>query len=135
MMYSSRKLGTKGQVIVPTLDHSCGYASSVSYSHVDCELSSAFSSDAEDRLCFCQVENICLSRFLADVDRPCVEAFRTLFEQQSFAEGWTSETIGGIFDRQGRRSIVFDVDDTRQAARQRSLPCDPLSPRHNLVRE
>ncbi|HEY6540627.1 MAG TPA: hypothetical protein VIZ18_06805 [Ktedonobacteraceae bacterium] len=26
-----------------------------------------------------------LSRFLADVDRPCLEAFRALFEQQSFA--------------------------------------------------
>jgi hypothetical protein len=36
-----------------------------------------------------------LSRFLADVDRPCLEAFRRLFEQYSFAEGWTSETIGG----------------------------------------
>ena len=69
-----------------------------------------------------------LSRFLADVDRPCVEAFRTLFEQQAFAEGWTSETIGGIFDRQGRRSIVFDVDATRQAARQRALPRDPALP-------
>jgi hypothetical protein len=42
-----------------------------------------------------------LSRFLADVDRPCVEAFRTLFEQDSFAEGWTSETIGGIFALSG----------------------------------
>jgi hypothetical protein len=31
-----------------------------------------------------------LSRFLADVDRPCLAAFRTLFEQFSFAEGWTS---------------------------------------------
>ena len=69
-----------------------------------------------------------LSRFLADVDRPCVEVFRTLFEQSSFGEGWTPETIGGIFDRQGRRSIVFDVDATRQAARQRSLPCDPSLP-------
>jgi hypothetical protein len=69
-----------------------------------------------------------LSRFLSDVDRPCLEAFRTLFEQQSFAEGWTSETIGGIFDRQGRRSIVFDVDATRQAARQRALPTDPILP-------
>ena len=28
----------------------------------------------------------------------------------------TSETIGGIFDRQGRRYIVFDVDATRQTA-------------------
>ena len=69
-----------------------------------------------------------LSRFLADVDRPCLEAFRTLFEQQSFPEGWTSETIGGVFDRQGRRYIVFDVDATRQAARQRALPCDPALP-------
>jgi hypothetical protein len=63
-----------------------------------------------------------LSRFLAAVDRPCLEAFRALFEQQSFAEGWSTETIGGIFDRQGRRFIVFDIDATRQAARQRALP-------------
>jgi len=69
-----------------------------------------------------------LSRFLSEVDRPCLEAFRTLFEQQSFAQGWTVETIGGIFDRQGRRYIVFDVDATRQAARQRALPCDPALP-------
>jgi hypothetical protein len=69
-----------------------------------------------------------LSRFLATVDRPCLEAFRTLFQQQSFTEGWTAETIGGIFDRQGRRNLVFDVDATRQAARQRALPCDPALP-------
>ena len=57
--------------------------------------------------------------------------FRSLphaLEQQSFAEGWTSETIGGIFDRQERRYLVFDVDATRQAARQRALPCDPALP-------
>ncbi len=54
-----------------------------------------------------------LSRFLADVDHPCVEAFRTLFEQYSFAEGWTPEMIGGVFDRQGCRYIVFDVDASR----------------------
>jgi hypothetical protein len=69
-----------------------------------------------------------LSRFLADVDRPCVEAFRTLFEQDSFAEGWTSETIGGSSRCLGCRYLVFDVDATRQAARQRSLPCDPALP-------
>ncbi len=76
-----------------------------------------------------------LSRFLKDVDHPCLEMFRTLFEQQSFADGWTSESIGGVFDRQGRRLIVFDIDATRQAARQRALPCDPELPparrRHN----
>ena len=38
-----------------------------------------------------------LSRFLAAVDRSCLETFHTLFEQQSFAQGWTTETIGGIF--------------------------------------
>jgi hypothetical protein len=30
-----------------------------------------------------------------------LEAFRALFEQQTFAEGWTSETIGGIFALSG----------------------------------
>src|SRR5215471_1562103 len=69
-----------------------------------------------------------LSRFLADVDGPCLEAFRTLFEQFSFPEGWTKDSIGGIFDRQGHRYIVFDVDATRQAARQRALPRDPALP-------
>jgi hypothetical protein len=69
-----------------------------------------------------------LSRFLAAVDRPCLEAFRTLFQQHGLADGWTPETIGGLWDRQGRRFIVFDVDATRQAARQRALPCDAALP-------
>jgi hypothetical protein len=43
-------------------------------------------------------------------------------------DAWTTETIGGIFDRQRRRYLVFDVDATRQAARQRALPCDPTLP-------
>jgi hypothetical protein len=76
----------------------------------------------------CLPHRATFSRFLSDVDRPCLEAFRTLFEQQSFSQGWTAETIGGIFDRQNRRYIVFDIDATRQAARQRALPCDPLLP-------
>lgn len=59
-----------------------------------------------------------LSRFLADVDRPCLEVFRRLFEQSSLAEGWGNDSIGGIWDRQRHRYIVFDVDATRQAARQ-----------------
>src|SRR5207248_8372782 len=51
-----------------------------------------------------------------------------LFQQQSFIDGWTKDAIGGVWDRQGRRYIVFDVDATRQAARQRALPCDPALP-------
>lgn len=64
-----------------------------------------------------------LSRFLAAVDGPCLEAFRALFQQEAFTDGWTVEQIGGLWDRQGRRCMVFDVDATRQAARQRTLPC------------
>jgi hypothetical protein len=75
-----------------------------------------------------------LSRFLASVDSPCLETFRTLFEQSSFAQKWTEDSIGGIWDRQGHRYVVFDVDATRQAARQRASPCDPTlpSPRRRL---
>ncbi|GHO71726.1 hypothetical protein KSC_106180 [Ktedonobacter sp. SOSP1-52] len=69
-----------------------------------------------------------LSRFLADVDRPCLEAFRALFQHHAFTDGWTLESIGGLWDRQGHRCIVFDVDATRQAARQRALPCGPELP-------
>jgi hypothetical protein len=69
-----------------------------------------------------------LSRDLSDVDRACVEAFRTLFEQHSEASGWTNDSIGGMWDRQGRRYIVFDVDATRQGARPRALPSDPSLP-------
>ena len=75
-----------------------------------------------------------LSRFLASIDAPCLEAFRALFEQSSFAQTWTKDSIGGMWDRQGQRFIVFDVDATRQAARQRALPSDPTlpSPRRRL---
>lgn len=69
-----------------------------------------------------------LSRFLTAVDRPCVESMRTLFQQHGLAAGWSSATIGGLWDRQGRRYLVFDVDATRQAARQRALPCAPALP-------
>ncbi len=69
-----------------------------------------------------------LSRFLAAVDRPCLESMRTLFQQHGLAAGWSSETIGGLWDRQGRRYLVFDVDATRQTARQRALPCAPELP-------
>src|SRR5438270_11894134 len=39
-----------------------------------------------------------LSRFLTAVGRPGLEAFRTLFEKHSFADGWTAESIGGLWD-------------------------------------
>lgn len=63
-----------------------------------------------------------LSRFLSAMDRPCLEAVRNLFATSSWMWGWTQETIGGLWDRSGQRYLVFDIDGTREAARQRKLP-------------
>jgi hypothetical protein len=63
-----------------------------------------------------------LSRFLAAIDGPCLDALRTLFATSSFLWGWTQETIGGRWDRSGQRYLVFDIDGAREAARQRTLP-------------
>jgi hypothetical protein len=38
------------------------------------------------------------------------------------------EQAGGLWDRQGTHWLMFDVDGTRQAARQRALPCTPDLP-------
>src|SRR5260221_930917 len=46
-----------------------------------------------------------------------------------FSKTWSlallskEEKTGGLWDRQGTQWVVFDVDGTRQAARQRALPC------------
>jgi hypothetical protein len=42
--------------------------------------------------------------------------------------------LGGLFDRQGNRYLVFDVDGTREAARQRALPktADRPAPQRRL---
>ena len=69
-----------------------------------------------------------LSRFLADMDEPCVKALRTLFEQDCFHHGFSQEQTGGLSDRQGRRLMIVDVDATRQAARQRALTTCPAFP-------
>jgi hypothetical protein len=63
-----------------------------------------------------------LSRFLADVDRPCLEAFRTLFQQKSFARSMDIGNHWRCLRPPGRRFIVFDVDATRQAAAPSSTP-------------
>ncbi len=69
----------------------------------------------------CLPHRATLSRFLADVDRPCLEAFRTLFEQYTFAQGWTAETIGGIFDRQG--AVPSSLTSTRRARPRGNVRC------------
>jgi hypothetical protein len=63
-----------------------------------------------------------LSRFLAALDAPAVEALRTLFQEDLGAHAPFVPQPGGLWDRGGQYQVVIDVDATRQAARQRSLP-------------
>ena len=69
-----------------------------------------------------------LSRFLAALDQPAVEALRTLFEEDLVARSPFGSPPGGVWDRQGSHWTVMDVDGTRQVARQRALPQTPELP-------
>ncbi len=62
-----------------------------------------------------------LSRFLAAVDPACLAALRQLFDHAVCQHGFTGDTLGGLFDRHSHQLLVFDVDGTRQVARQRPL--------------
>lgn len=62
-----------------------------------------------------------LSRFLAALDQPTMEALRTLF-QEDLLSRQPFPSPGGLFDRTGKQWLVADVDGTRTAARQRALP-------------
>lgn len=63
-----------------------------------------------------------LSRYLAVLDQPCVEALRTLFLEDLLARSPFGSPPGGLWDRVGRQWLLVDVDGTKQAARQRALP-------------
>jgi hypothetical protein len=70
-----------------------------------------------------------LSRFLAALDQAPVEALRTLFLENLLARSLEKEEkTGGLWERQGNQWVIFDVDGTRQAARQRALPVDAFTP-------
>ena len=70
-----------------------------------------------------------LSRFLAALPAEPVEALRTLFLEDLLARHpCPEEHDAGLWDRQGNRWMVFDVDGTREAARQRALPQTPDRP-------
>src|SRR5215469_14372619 len=72
-----------------------------------------------------------LSRYLAVLDQPCVEALRTLFLEDLLARSPFGTSPGGLWDRLGGHWLLIDVDGTKQAARQRALPATPdLPPAH-----
>ena len=68
------------------------------------------------------------SRFLADVDTACRDALRQLFLNDLLQHGCADELLGGFMDRHAQRLLIFDVDGTRQAARQRALASSPDLP-------
>jgi hypothetical protein len=70
-----------------------------------------------------------LSRFLAALTEAPVEALRTLFLDDLLSRPLSAnpndandKQTGGLVDRAGKAWVVFDVDGTREAARQRALP-------------
>jgi len=64
-----------------------------------------------------------LSRFLASLTWEATEALRTLFLADLLARPLDKERhTGQLVDRTGNQRVVFDIDGTRQAARQRALP-------------
>src|SRR3989442_10407237 len=69
-----------------------------------------------------------LSRFLAALDQASVEALRSVFVQDALEHPGPTEGVGGLWDRQEQRWVVFDLDGTSQAARQRALPQGPDLP-------
>jgi hypothetical protein len=75
-----------------------------------------------------------LSRFLASLTWAATEALRTLFLADLLARPLDKEQPTGKFvDRTGNEWVAFDIDGTRQAARQRALPETeelPLPQRH-----
>jgi len=76
-----------------------------------------------------------LSRALTALTPPVIEALRTLFLNDLLARPMTAEAeMAGLWDREAQQWSVFDIDGTREAARQRALPlADTLpSPQRRL---
>src|SRR6266581_2963918 len=71
-----------------------------------------------------------LSRFLAALTEAPVEALRTLFLDDLLGRPLTPDKqTGSLLDRTGHSWMIFDIDGTREAARQRALPqTDDLPP-------
>jgi len=78
----------------------------------------------------CVPSRSALSRFLAAVTEASVEALRTLFLDDLLGRPLTPDKqTGSLLDRAGNSWVVFDIDGTREAARQRALPqTDELPP-------
>jgi hypothetical protein len=74
-----------------------------------------------------------LSRFLWALTKEPVETLRILFLADLLARPLGHERqTGGLVDRASCERVVFDIDGTREAARQRALPKTPALPAPKL---
>ncbi len=62
-----------------------------------------------------------LSRFLAAIEDSSLEQLRNLFETDLWERGLNTDNMGGLIDRRGEKYYFFDLDGTKQTARQRKL--------------
>jgi hypothetical protein len=78
-----------------------------------------------------------LSRFLTALRQEPVEALRSLFLEDLLSRPLSQERqTGGLKDREGFGWVVFDIDGTREAARQRALPqTEELPPAYRRLNE
>jgi hypothetical protein len=78
-----------------------------------------------------------LSRFLTALRQEPVEALRSLFLEDLLSRPLSQERqTGGLKDREGFEWVVFDIDGTREAARQRALPqTEELPPAYRRLNE
>ena len=78
-----------------------------------------------------------LSRFLSALSWTTVEVLRQLFLEDLLSRPLSQDRqTGGLLDRAGHEWEVFDIDGTREAARQRALPKGQhLPPAHRRLQE
>ena len=70
-----------------------------------------------------------LSRWLAHLGADHVAALAEVLLQDVIESGIDAAHLGGVIDRDGHRTVVFDDDGTYHGARQRELVDDTLRPR------
>jgi hypothetical protein len=69
-----------------------------------------------------------LSNFLKGITPSMIETFRLQFQSAVTAGLLQVETLGGLIDHRNHRHAVFDLDPTKQATIQRTLPHDEEHP-------
>ena len=68
------------------------------------------------------------SRFHDDIDEASLEALRLILFEDLLERGIPPQSFGGVTSRCGNQFLMFDIDGTKKAARQRDLVSSPDYP-------